>query len=87
MTQGPQLVMRKVNKQIHDTKKHWLEHLLRVTLEKKTAKQILYLELLCFWTFVHRPEFQILENSTFRKLDLFLSSGEGRETPTLLRPL
>jgi hypothetical protein len=29
----------------------------------------------------------VLENTTFRKLDLFPSSGEGRETPTLLGPL
>jgi hypothetical protein len=34
--------------------------------------------------FVHRPKFQILKNTKFRKLDLFLSSGEGGETPTLL---
>jgi hypothetical protein len=37
--------------------------------------------------FVHRPEFKILENTTFRKLDLFKSSGEGWETPTLLGSL
>jgi hypothetical protein len=29
----------------------------------------------------------MLENTTFQKLDLFPSSGEGRETPTLLGPL
>jgi hypothetical protein len=29
----------------------------------------------------------VLEDTTFRKLDLFPSSGEGRETPTLLGPL
>jgi hypothetical protein len=29
--------------------------------------------------FVHRPEFEILENTMFRKLDLFPSSGEGNE--------
>jgi hypothetical protein len=28
-----------------------------------------------------------LENTTFRKLDLFPSSGEGKETPTLLGPV
>jgi hypothetical protein len=37
-----------------------------------------------FLEFVYRPEFQILENTTFRKLDLFAVSGEGIETPTLL---
>jgi hypothetical protein len=28
-----------------------------------------------------------LENTTFRELDLFPSSGEGREAPVLLGPL
>lgn len=36
--------------------------------------------------FVHRSEFEISENSSFRKLDLFASSGEGNETLTLLDP-
>jgi hypothetical protein len=36
---------------------------------------------------VHRLEFLILENTTFRKLDLFLSSSEGNQTSTLLGPL
>jgi hypothetical protein len=35
----------------------------------------------------HCPEFQELENTTFRKLDLFPSSGEWGETPTLLGTL
>jgi hypothetical protein len=35
-----------------------------------------------FLNFVHRPEFEILENKSFRKLDLFPSSDEGRDTPT-----
>jgi hypothetical protein len=30
-----------------------------------------------FLDFVHRPVFQKIENTTFRKLDLFPSSGEG----------
>jgi hypothetical protein len=30
-----------------------------------------------FLDFVHRPEFYKQENTTFRKLDLFPSSGEG----------
>jgi hypothetical protein len=38
------------------------------------------------WVSVPCPSSGILENTTFRKLDLFLSSGEG-ETPTLLGPL
>jgi hypothetical protein len=33
-----------------------------------------------FSDFVHRPVFYKLENTTFRKLDLFPSSGEGEET-------
>jgi hypothetical protein len=36
--------------------------------------------------FVHHLEFQIPENTTFQKLNLFLSLGEGRETPTPLCP-
>jgi hypothetical protein len=40
-----------------------------------------------FLGFVRCPEFSILENTTFRKLDLFPSSGEGREIPTLLGSL
>jgi hypothetical protein len=37
--------------------------------------------------FVHHLEFYILENTTFRKLDLFPSSGELRETPTVFGSL
>jgi hypothetical protein len=37
--------------------------------------------------FVHHHEFQKLENVTFRKLDLFPFSGEGRKTHKLLSPL
>jgi hypothetical protein len=36
--------------------------------------------------FVHRPEFLNLRNKTFREPDLFTSSCEGGETPTLLGP-
>jgi hypothetical protein len=36
--------------------------------------------------FVHRPILK-LETTMFRKQDLFLSSGGGRKTPTLLGPL
>jgi hypothetical protein len=42
------------------------------------------LKIIGFMDFVHRPVFKILENRTFRKLDLFPSSGQGKETPTLL---
>jgi hypothetical protein len=34
-------------------------------------------ELLDFWTFSHRPVFYRIKYTTFRKLDLFSSSGEG----------
>jgi hypothetical protein len=40
-----------------------------------------------FLDFVHRPEFQITANTTFRKLDLFASSSERKETPALFGPL
>jgi hypothetical protein len=40
-----------------------------------------------FLDFVHCPELQILEYTTFRKLDPFPSSGEERETHPLLGPL
>jgi hypothetical protein len=38
-----------------------------------------------FLDFVHQPVFHKLQNTTFWKLDLFLSSC--KETPTLLGPL
>jgi hypothetical protein len=45
-------------------------------------------ELLAFLDFVQRPVFRKLENTAFRKIDLFPSSGEeGGETPTLALPL
>jgi hypothetical protein len=40
-----------------------------------------------FLVFFHRPVLQKLENTTFQKLNLFPSSGEGRKTPTQLGPL
>jgi hypothetical protein len=40
-----------------------------------------------FLDFVYGPKFYIQENTTFRKLDLFLSSGEERELPIMLGPL
>jgi hypothetical protein len=33
-----------------------------------------------FLDFVHRKEFQVQEDTAFRKLDLFPSSGEGEDT-------
>jgi hypothetical protein len=40
-----------------------------------------------YWVFGLCPSSGILKNITFWKLDLFLSSGERVETPTLLGPL
>jgi hypothetical protein len=40
-----------------------------------------------YWVFGLCPSPGILKNRTFRKPDLFPSSGEGWETPTLLGPL
>jgi hypothetical protein len=37
-----------------------------------------------FMDFVHHPEFYTIESTTFRKPDLFPSSGEGRENPILM---
>jgi hypothetical protein len=37
--------------------------------------------------FVHYLKFYMLENTTFWKLDLFTSSGEGKVIPTMLGPL
>jgi hypothetical protein len=42
---------------------------------------------LAFWILSTDWNSKWLENTTFQKLDLFLSSGDGRETPTLLGPL
>jgi hypothetical protein len=39
------------------------------------------------WVFGPSPSSGILKNTTFRKLDLFLSSGDGWETPTQLGSL
>jgi hypothetical protein len=46
-----------------------------------------YLGTIGFLDIALHLEFQTTINSTFLKLGLFLSSGEGRETPTLLGPL
>jgi hypothetical protein len=40
-----------------------------------------------FLDFVHRPVVLTLENTTFRKVDLFPSSDEGGETPSHLSHL
>jgi hypothetical protein len=40
-----------------------------------------------YWVFGLCPSFGILKNTKFWKVDLFQSSGEGWETPTLLGPL
>jgi hypothetical protein len=40
-----------------------------------------------YWVFGLCPSSGILNNTTFRKLDLFPSAGEGWKTPTQLDPL
>jgi hypothetical protein len=40
-----------------------------------------------YWFIGHHPSSGILENKTFRKLDLFPSSGEWWERPSLLGSL
>jgi hypothetical protein len=37
-----------------------------------------------FLDFIHRPEFWVLDNTTFRKTGSVSASGKGRVTPTLL---
>jgi hypothetical protein len=44
------------------------------------------LTIIGFLNFLHRPEIRILENTTFRKRDLFPSWGDGRKKPTVLSP-
>jgi hypothetical protein len=44
-------------------------------------------ELLGFFYFVRSPVSWRLENTTFQKLDLFSSLGEGGKTPISLGPL
>jgi hypothetical protein len=45
------------------------------------------LRIIGFLDVIQSPEYQILENTTFRKLIVFLSLGEGKETFTKLGPL
>jgi hypothetical protein len=40
-----------------------------------------------FLDFVYRPVFQEVRNTAFGPLNMFPSSGEGKESPTLLDPL
>jgi hypothetical protein len=57
-----------------------------VTIKKKRGN-INRLITTGFLDFVHPPEFYKQENTTFQKLDLFPSSGEGGGAPTLLGTL
>jgi hypothetical protein len=58
----------------------WATHSSQCILASRSQHIILQVRITGFINFVHcHPEFQ--------KLDLFLSSGEGRETPTLLGPV
>jgi hypothetical protein len=44
---------------------------------KLCSKQILWVRITGILDFFHRPVFYKIENTTFRKLDLFPSSSEG----------
>jgi hypothetical protein len=46
-----------------------------------------YSESLRLWTFSIFRDSKYVENKMFRKINLFLFSGEGREASTLLGPL
>jgi hypothetical protein len=48
------------------------------------AEHTFYSESLGLWALSIIQNSKYLGNTTFWKLDLFLTSGEGRETPTLL---
>jgi hypothetical protein len=71
--------------------KHFLKHWL---CDKKLWKEVISLlsigqpskaaERIMLTDFVHRPMF--FESTTFRKLDLFLSSGKKKVAPTLVVP-
>jgi hypothetical protein len=50
------------------------------------AGQFITFTIIASLDFAHRPELEILENTTFRKLDVYPSSGEERKTRTLLGP-
>jgi hypothetical protein len=52
----------------------------KLTLDKTSFRRHsknCILKISVFLDFFHRPVFERLENTTFRKLDLFSSSGEG----------
>jgi hypothetical protein len=63
-----------------------LEYNLDIIPAYSTANSTQTLRITGVLDYAHCPEFQILENTTLRKLDLFSSSGAGRETPTVLCP-
>jgi hypothetical protein len=64
-----------------------MEHTNKEIKFKKFWRWCITLSMTEFLDFIHRLEFEILENTTFRKLDLFPSSGEGGKTPTVLGPI
>jgi hypothetical protein len=56
-------------------------------VESKGFRRRCITQLLGLWTLSIVLNSKHLENSTFRKLDLFPFSSEGMETPILLGPL
>jgi hypothetical protein len=55
-----------------------INKLFEITIAKKPC---ITLRIAGFLDFFHRPVIYELENITFRKIDLFTSSGVGRNTP------
>jgi hypothetical protein len=53
----------------------------------KNVTASIYTRIAAFLDFIHRPVLWELENTEFRKLDLFPSSGERGNMPTLLGSL
>jgi hypothetical protein len=50
-------------------------------------QHIYAISIIGFLDLVHNADYELLEITTFQKLDLFPSSGEGGEIPTSLGPL
>jgi hypothetical protein len=63
------------------------QKVLRLLMQKTTDKRRVGIRITGFHYFVHRQEFELTRKHDYRKLDLFTSSGDGKETPALLGPL
>jgi hypothetical protein len=56
---------------------------IKTNMSNKTAVSLESL----FMGYVHPQQFKLLENTMFQKVELFLSSDQGRDTSDLLGPL